>query len=41
MGIQELKRLKELEAKNNKLKKMYTELSLINFAIKDTMEKEF
>jgi len=41
MGTQELKRLKELEAENAKLKKMYAELSLMNFALKDAMEKKF
>lgn len=41
MGTQELKRLKELEAENAKLKRMYAELSLVNFALKDAMEKKF
>lgn len=40
MNASELKRLKELEAENTKLKKMYAELSLINYAMKDIIEKK-
>lgn len=41
LGTPEIKRLKELEAENAKLKKMYAELSLVTFALKDAMEKKF
>ena len=40
MSATELKRLKELEAENTKLKKMYAELSLINYTMKDIIEKK-
>lgn len=40
MSGRELKRLKELEAENTKLKKMYAELSLENFALKDLISKK-
>jgi putative transposase len=35
----DLKRMKELEAENSKLKKMYAELALENRAIKDLLGK--
>ena len=35
MEASDLKRMKELEAENNKLKKMYAELALENNAIRD------
>jgi putative transposase len=35
MSLPELKRVKELEAENAKLKRMYAELALENTAIKD------
>jgi putative transposase len=35
MSVNELKRVKELEAENARLKKMYAELALENVAIKD------
>ena len=38
--ISELKRLKELEAENAKLKKMYSELALENAAIKDLLQRK-
>lgn len=40
-GLQasDLKRLKELEAENGKLKKMYAELALENQAVKDLLGK--
>jgi hypothetical protein len=38
MNASELKRLKELEAENSKLKKMYAELSLLNYAMKDVID---
>ncbi len=36
-GASELKRLRELEAENAKLKRMYAELALENVAIKDVL----
>jgi len=41
MSVNELKRLKELEAENSKLKKMYAELAIMNEALKDVIEKKF
>lgn len=38
--ISELKRLKELEAENARLKKMYSELALENAAIKDLLQRK-
>lgn len=40
MGVSELKKVKELEAENSKLKKMYAELSLLHYALKDAVEKK-
>lgn len=40
MEVNELKRVKDLEAENSKLKKMYAELSLVHYALKDAMEKK-
>lgn len=40
MEVNELKRVKELEAENSKLKKMYAELSLLHYAFKDAVEKK-
>lgn len=40
MSALELKRLKKLEAENSRLKSMYAELSLINEALKDVIEKK-
>lgn len=40
MEINDLKRLKELEAENSKLKRMYTDLALLNEALKDVMDKK-
>jgi len=37
----ELKRIKDLEAENAKLKRMYSELALENVAIKDVLTKKF
>ncbi|MEB3214395.1 MAG: transposase [Leptolyngbyaceae bacterium] len=37
MLLPELKRVKELEAENAKLKRMYAELALENTAIKDVL----
>lgn len=40
MEISELKRVKELEAENARLKRMYAELSLVHYALKDAVEKK-
>ena len=39
LSVNELKRIKELEAENARLKKMYAELSLVHEALKDAVEK--
>ncbi|EHO10006.1 hypothetical protein HMPREF9714_01691 [Myroides odoratimimus CCUG 12901] len=41
MEKQELKRLKELEEENRKLKQMYADLSLDNKMLKDILSKKF
>lgn len=38
--VSELKRLKELEAENARLKRMYSELALENAAIKDLLQRK-
>lgn len=40
MSVNELKRVKELEAENGKLKRMYAELALENAAIKDVLSRK-
>jgi putative transposase len=40
MDVNEVKRLKDLESENAKLKKMYAELSLENYALKDLITKK-
>lgn len=40
MAASDLKRMKELEAENAKLKRMYAELSLENQNLKDLIEKK-
>jgi len=40
LGVAELKRLKELEAENSKLKRMYADMALENTALKDLIEKK-
>jgi putative transposase len=40
MTLDELKRLKELEQENSRLKKMYSNLSLEHDAIKDLLSKK-
>ena len=40
MDVSELKRVKELESENAKLKKMYAELALLNNALQDLIEKK-
>ena len=38
--VNELKRMKELEAENSKLKRVYAELALENAAIKDVLSRK-
>jgi putative transposase len=40
MEVSELKRVKELEAENSRLKRMYADLSLVHYALKDAVEKK-
>lgn len=40
MDVSELKRTKELEAENSKLKRMYADLALQNAAMKELIEKK-
>lgn len=40
LGVSELKRLRELEAENAKLKKMYADLALENEAIKAVLSRK-
>ena len=40
MSSSQLKRLKELESENAKLKRMYAEVSLVHQALKDVVEKK-
>ena len=40
MSASEIKRLKELEQENRRLKQMYADLSLENRALKDVIEKK-
>jgi len=40
LSASELKRIKELEAENAKLKRLYAELALENHALKDVIEKK-
>ncbi len=40
MEVSDVKRLKELEAENRRLKQMYADLSLENRALKDVIEKK-
>lgn len=39
MDASELKRVKELESENSKLKKMYADLALLNNALQDLIKK--
>ncbi|HPW67737.1 MAG TPA: transposase [Salinivirgaceae bacterium] len=41
MTVNELKRMKELEYENSRLKRMFAELSLENAALKDIVTKKF
>jgi len=40
VSVNELKRIKELEAENSKLKRMYADLALENTAIKDVLSRK-
>lgn len=40
MDASQLKRLKELESENTRLKKMYAELSLTHHALQDAVQKK-
>lgn len=40
MAPSQLKRLKELEEENTRLKRMYADLSLVHHALKDAVEKK-
>jgi putative transposase len=40
LDASELKRIKELEAENAKLKRMFADLALENSALKDLIEKK-
>lgn len=40
MEVSQLRRLKELESENSRLKKMYADLSLTHEAFKDAVEKK-
>lgn len=41
LDVKELKRLKELEAENAKLKKMYAEIALDKLILQEVLEKKF
>ena len=41
MELSDIKKLKELEDENRKLKQMYADLSLENHVLKDLIEKNF
>jgi putative transposase len=38
--VKELKKMKELEEENSRLKRMFAELSLVHHALKDAVEKK-
>lgn len=40
LDASQLKRIKDLEEENNRLKKMYADLSLLHHAFKDAVEKK-
>lgn len=40
LQVNELKKVKELEQENSRLKKMYADLSLLHYAFKDAVEKK-
>jgi putative transposase len=41
MSVPELKRVKDLEAENARLKRLYADLALQNAAIKDVLSRKF
>ena len=41
MGLSEIKRLKELEVENRRLKSMYADVSLEHKILKEVLEKKF
>ncbi len=41
LDANQLKRLKDLEQENARLKRMYADLSLVHVALKDAMEKKW
>lgn len=41
MNVSELKRLKELESENSRLKSMYADISLEHKILKEVLEKKF
>lgn len=41
LNVSQLRRLKELETENGRLKKMYADLSLDHHALKDVLAKKF
>lgn len=40
LEVNELKKMKDLEQENSRLKRMYAELSLVHHALKDAVEKK-
>jgi len=40
LNVSELARMKELEIENARLKRMYADLSLVHYALKDAVEKK-
>jgi putative transposase len=40
LEVKELKKMKELEEENSRLKRMFAELSLVHHALKDAVEKK-
>lgn len=40
LEVNELKKMKDLESENSRLKRMYAELSLVHHALKDAVEKK-
>jgi putative transposase len=41
MQISDVKKMKDIEAENSRLKRMYAELSIVNDALKELIEKKF
>ena len=41
MEASDIERMKDLEAENRRLKRMFADLSLENMALKDAIEKKF